>query len=894
MATTRPGSLQTPLSADIHLLGDLLGQVIREQHGEEAFTLVEQVRLAAKARRADDPDALRTLTATIETQSPEALRILIKAFSHYFQLINIAEDQQRIRVLQAREAAGSLHESVEEAISVLHGAGLDADAVRELLGRLRVRFVLTAHPSEAKRKEVLLKLRQIAGLMAYRDRQRLLPREERTLEAALVEEIEELWQTRLTRAISPTVMDEVDFGLYFLTAVIMDVVVEVMADLRAALAAAYPGAAWDELPPILRYASWIGGDRDGNPNVTPEVTLRTLAALREAARSVYLAEITFLRDHLTQSTDEAPVSTFLRYSIPVSDALERRYPGELYRQKLTLIHDRLTADGYPSSAALLDDLRLLQESLRQNRGQHVASGALQRLIEKVRLFGLGLAPLEVRQDARLHRAALAEMFRAYGISADYEALPEAEKQVLLTREIASRRPLFPPEPAFSPETNDVIATWRMIAQAQRRYGPEAIDTVIASRSEVPSDGLAMLLFASEVGVAGQVDLVPLFETIDDLRGAAEVMAALFDNPAYARYLEGRGRRQQVMLGYSDSNKDGGYFASNWQLYSAQRALAELCQERGVLLELFHGRGGSIGRGGGPTSRAILSQPPAAMRGPIKITEQGEVIAYRYSNAAIARRHLHQVLHAALLATGGQAQVEVRPAWAAAMDALAEEGRRAYRALVYETPGFLDYWRQATPIEQLPHLPIASRPVRRTPSGGFEAIRAIPWVFSWMQSRAIIPSWYGIGAALETFCAGEGGGLALLVEMYREWPFFAALLDNVELDLAKADMGIAERYAELVTDAALRARVFSAITAEHERACQFVNRIIGQERLLDHSPVIQRSIERRNPYVDPLNFIQVALLRALRDPATESGQRSALLELALSTVNGIAAGMKTTG
>jgi len=887
--------VQTPLSADIHLLGDLLGRIIREQHGEEAFALVETVRLAAKARRAGDPAALRTLTATIAAQSPEALRILIKAFSHYFQLINIAEDQQRIRVLQEREAAGALRESVEEAVAALRGAGLDAAAVRELLGRLRVRFVLTAHPSEAKRKEVLLKLRQIAEMMARRDRQRLLPREERALEAALAEEIEELWQTRLTRAVSPTVMDEVDFGLYFLTAVIMDVVVDVMADLRAALEAIYPGTAWDDLPPLLRYASWIGGDRDGNPNVTPEVTLRTLAALREAARGVYLAEIAFLRDHLTQSTDEAPVSTFLRYSIPVNDALDRRYPGELYRQKLTLIHDRLAADDYPSGAALLDDLYLLQESLRENRGRHVAGGALQRLIEKVRLFGLCLAPLEVRQDARLHRAALAEMFRAYGISAGYEALPEAEKQALLTREIASGRPLFPPEPAFSPETNDVIATWRMIAGAQRRYGPEAIDTVIASRSAAPSDGLAMLLFASEVGVAGQVDLVPLFETIDDLRGAAGVMAALFDNPAYARYLEGRGRRQQVMLGYSDSNKDGGYFAANWRLYTAQRALAELCRERGVLLELFHGRGGSIGRGGGPTSRAILSQPPAAMRGPIKITEQGEVIAYRYGNAAIARRHLHQVLHAALLAAGGRAQVEVRPAWEAAMDALAEEGQRAYRALVYETPGFLDYWRQATPIEQLPHLPIASRPVRRTPAGGFETIRAIPWVFSWMQSRAIIPSWYGIGAALKVFCTQSGeGGLPLLVEMYREWPFFAALLDNVELDLAKADMGIAGRYAELVTDGALRARVFSAITAEHERACRYVNRIIGQERLLDHSPVIQRSIERRNPYVDPLNFIQVALLRALRDPATESGQHSALLELALSTVNGIAAGMKTTG
>lgn len=896
MPTNGNDSAKNPLSVDIHLLGDLLGQIVREQHGDTAFTLVEKVRSSAKARRAGDEGALDDLVQTIEAQPPEALRVLVKAFSHYFQLINIAEDQQRIRVLREREAADGLKESIVAAVRNLAADGLDATALRELLERLRIRFVLTAHPSEAKRKEILVKLRHIADLLGDRDRMVLLPREHAALVADLAESIEELWQTRLTRAAAPSVMDEVDFGLYFLTSVIMDVTVEIMGDLRAALQEVFPESDWTDLPSIIQYASWIGSDRDGNPNVTPEVTLHTLAALRRAARTAYMQDVLFLREHLTQSEDEVPVSTFLRYSIAPDKTLDQRFPGEFYRQKLSQVHDRLAEDGYASRVDLLVDLQLVQESLRENRGQVAAGGALQRLIEKVRIFGLNLVPLEVRQDARLHRAALATLFSAYGMCDDYQALDETEKQALLTEEIASNRPLFPLEPAFDAETNGVIAMWRMIADAHRRYGTDAIDTVIASRSEAPSDALALLLFATEAGVARLLDLVPLFETIDDLHNAAGVMSVLFDNPVYAHYLQARGSRQQIMLGYSDSNKDGGYFASNWNLYQAQRSLAALCEERGIMLELFHGRGGSIGRGGGPTNRAILAQPNAAMRGPMKITEQGEVIAYRYSNAAIARRHLHQVVHAALLAAGEQTAVDVLPEWEAAMALLSEQGRLAYRGLVYEMPGFLDYWQQATPINQLSRLAIASRPVKRSAKGGFGAIRAIPWVFSWMQSRAIIPSWYGIGTALTAFCDGslECGGLPALQAMYREWPFFTALVNNVELDLAKADMGIAERYADLVTDEALRARIFGAIQAEHERACAHMNAIVGQARLLDHAPVILHSIERRNPYVDPLNFIQVALLRALGDSTLETSERNIRQDIVLSTVNGIAAGMKTTG
>ena len=890
--TSTQKEISSPLGSDIRLLGNLLGTVIREQHGEDAFQLVERVRHAAKDRRSDVAGAADELTNIISGIDLESQRILIKAFGNYFQLINIAEDQQRIRVLRERERIGKVDELINAAVRALHETGKSADEVRALLRKIRVRLVLTAHPSEAKRKEVLIKLRHIAEMMSYRDRDELLPREARHLEETILEEIEELWQTRPTRASRATVADEVDFGVYFLTSVIMDVVVDLYGDLRAALRIYYPGAHWDDLPPFLRYASWIGGDRDGNPNVTPEVTLQTLETLRVAVKQTYLDEVAFLTEHLTQSADEADVSKELREAVQNTGGVNERYPTEFYRQYMNTIQGRLRQDEYHDWIELYDDLALIESSLRRNKGRHTAGGTLRRLMEKVRLFGLHLVPLDVREDARLHANALDEMFRYYGRTDDYIGLSEADKQTLLTMEITNPRPFFPIEPNFSDATNKIIATWRMIAEAHKRYGKGVIDTYIASMSQSPSDILAMLLLAREVGVAQDIDIVPLFETIDDLHNAPEVMTTLFANQRYREQLKTRGDRQQIMIGYSDSSKDGGYLSSNWNLYTAQQNLADMCAAHGIALELFHGRGGSIGRGGGPTNQAILSQPPLSMQGGIKITEQGEVIAYRYSNAEIARRHLHQVTHAVLLAMGAPPAPEVRPEWAVAMEQLAEAGRVAYRAFVYETPGFLDYWYQATPINELANLPISSRPAKRKSGGGFSAVRAIPWVFSWMQSRAILPSWYGVGRALEGFIAG--GGLDTLREMYRQWPFFTALIENVQLDLAKADMGIAALYASLVTDDGLRDQIFSDMQAEYEHACTQVCKVIDVPELLHNSQVMQRSIERRNPYVDPLNFIQVELLRQLRAMNGDDPNFKPVMRSVLATINGVAAGMKVTG
>jgi len=887
LATSGERSL---LSTDVHWLGDLLGQTIVEQHGQAALDLVEQVRTLAKARRGSDLQADVRLQRLIDSLDLDRLRVLIKAFANYFQLINIAEDQQRIRVLDDRERGGHVEESIEAAIGTLHEHGLSADQVQALLQQINVRLVLTAHPSEAKRKEILVKLTRIAGALTRRDREKLLPRERLSLESTLREEIEELWQTRPTRPVRATVADEVSFGLFFLSGVIMDLAVDIHAELREALVQHYPEADWHNVPDILHYASWMGGDRDGNPNVTAAVTRETVETQRATARQVYAADLRRLRDYLTQSIDQVAIDSDLAASISATE--DARFPGEPYRGKLSDILRRLEADGYQDGAALLADLDLIQHSLRVHQGENVANGQLRHLIDKVRLFGLHIAPLDVREDSQRYVTALAELFAAYGLTDDYANLPEAERQALLTAEIGHQRPLFPVDPHFGPITNEVIATWRMIAEMHRRYGTAVIDTAIASMSQQPSDVLTLLLLAHEVGVADDLDLVPLFETIDDLARAPQVLAVLFENPVFRAHVRIRGDRQQIMIGYSDSNKDGGYLASNWNLYNAQHQIAEICARYGITVEFFHGRGGSIGRGGGPANRAILAQPAHSMLGRIKMTEQGEVIAYRYANPAIARRHLNQVLNATIVALGAPNKDNARPEWVAAMGKLSAIGQTTYRAFVYEAPGFLEYWQQATPIDELSTLPISSRPAKRR-QGGFGGLRAIPWVFSWVQSRAIIPSWYGVGTAFE-WLAGQPDGLVLLQQMYAEWPFFTALIENVQLDVAKADMGIAAHYADLVADEAVRQAIFAQMRDEHGRAYLLVCAITGQRELLDNSSVMKRSIERRNPYVDPLNFIQVVLLHRLRALSPDSPEYEPTLAAVQATINGIAAGMKTTG
>lgn len=880
------------LSRDIKLLGNLLGQIIQEQHGKEAFALVEEVRKTAKARRNNIPDAAEKLETLIQQTSLQDKKILTKAFANYFQLTNIAEDQQRIRVLREREKANRLKESIDTAIIDLKAKGATAADIRAILEQLRLRLVLTAHPSEAKRKEVLIKLRAITDMMRRFEREDLLPRELLDIETDLAAEIEELWQTRTIRANQTTVADEVDFGLYFITAVIMDTAVDIYDALQETLETQFPDEDWTLLPPILKYASWIGGDRDGNPNVTIDTTLETLHTLREAARRTYIAEVATLRDHFTQYADKATIEGLSSTNI-------QAYSGEPFRNAMNSIWQNLSADRYPTGSDLLKDLEAVRDSLLEYGATRVAQTTLRRLIRKVRIFGLHLTPLEIREDASLYASTVHELFKYYGIHDDYLNADETTKQQLLTQEIQNIRPLFPTNlEHFDPITQRIINMWRMVGDAHEQYGSVVIDTSIASMSKEASDILTMLLFASEVGVADNIQIAPLFETIADLRNAPDVMNTVFNNPVYKQHMENRadarGLHQQIMIGYSDSSKDGGYLASNWNLYQAQQKLTEACAEQGVLLELFHGRGGSIGRGGGPTNRAIRSQPPLSLKGGIKITEQGEVIAYRYSNRDIAYRHLQQVMNAAIRSLSKDTDYQIKPEWSQAMDVISEAGRETYRSFVYEHDGFLPYWQAATPINELSQLRISSRPAKRKSKGGFAAMRAIPWVFSWMQSRAIIPSWFGIGTAFNTFAENNENGLAILQDMYTNWRFFRTVVDNAQLDVVKADMGIAEIYSRLVEGDAVRDEMFTWIKTEHSLTYKMICAVTQQAQLLETMGAIQTSIERRNPYVDPLNYIQVDLLRQLRNSDDDSAESKAILEAVLATINGIAAGMKTTG
>ena len=884
------------LSVDIKWLGGLLGTIIREQHGEVAFQLVEDIRHLAKARRAGDHAASRQLVERLRSLNLDQQQILIKAFSNYFQLINIAEDQHRIRIIHEREATHSLYESIGGALREFKEKGKTAHEVEALLRGLSLRLTLTAHPSEAKRQEVLVKLHHIALLFNQKDRQILLPREQRKLEQTLTEKIEELWHTPPSRATRATVADEVKFGLYFITTMLMDLVVDVYDEMLAELEHYYPDHVWADMPSPLRYGSWVGGDRDGNPNVTADVTLQTIATMREVARKVYMAEVETLLNTMTQSLYEMgnhhahPSALRLPnegdFHTDAQAVME--YPNEIYRQKLNVVYLRLKHGYYDHSADLLQDLAPIGESLKQSGAYRAYQGHMGRLIRKVQLFGMHLVPLEIREDAERHAFALDELFRAYGLAYDYLKMPEADKQILLTREILNERPLFPAEPDFSPITNEVIATWRTIAKAHKQ-SLRSIDTVIASMCRRPSDVLTMLLLAKEVGIDKHIDIVPLFETVDDLANAAATMTTLLQNSTYLAQIHQRGNYQQIMLGYSDSNKDGGYLASNWSLYTAQADLAAVCQAHGITLELFHGRGGSIGRGGGPTNRSIQSAPPNSMHGRIKITEQGEVIGFRYSNPGIARRHVHQLIHAVMIASANLTTPQIDKTWHDLMDELAEEGRRAYRGLVYESEGFIEYWQQTTPIRELSHIPMSSRPAKRVASG-FSAMRAIPWVFSWMQSRAIIPSWYGVGTALATLGATH---LETMQVMYVQWDFFRNLLQNLQLDLVKADMGIAEQYATLA-EPSLRERFFNRIRDEHQLASTMVCQISQQATLMETASVLKTIIERRNPYVDPLNFIQVELLAQLRQLEEGTPEHTETLRAVLNTINGIAAGMKTTG
>ncbi|MCM2255185.1 MAG: phosphoenolpyruvate carboxylase [Vicinamibacteria bacterium] len=907
------------LSENIHRLGDLLGETLVEQEGAALFERVEHVRALAKAGRAGDEAAVARLLERLAALPLVEARGVAKAFASYFQLVNLAEEQERLRVLRERardsDASGAaMGETLAAALAELKTRGVPAAQVAALLAACRVIPVLTAHPTEAKRRTVLAKLQRVAALLERLGTESVTPQERDEATLHLREEIVALWQTDETRTTRPSVLDEVRNGLFFFENTLFDLVPRLHRRLVAALAAAYP-----ELPapaPILAFGSWIGGDRDGNPNVTPEVTE---AALREHKRTVltlYMRGLDRLHGHLS-TAERLGVSPELRASLerdaalfPEVDARSReRYPQQPYRHKLAFVYRRLEATleaasrpwradlrprpgTYADGGELIAELRLIQHSLRAHRGERLADGHLQDLVTQAETFGFHLATLDLRQHSERHAAALEEILARYG-APGYRGWPEAKKLEVLAAELRVARPLTPARLDFSAETNETVELLRLARRAHERVGPEAIDSYVVSMTRGASDVLAVLLLAKDAGVADRLDVVPLFETIDDLRAAPAILESLFAEPAYRAHLAHRGEAQQVMIGYSDSNKDGGYLTANWELHKAQRAVPAVCDRHGLKLTLFHGRGGSVGRGGGPANRAILAQPPESVQGRIKLTEQGEAITNRYANPELALRHLEQLGSAVVLASANTP----RPgpsrggAWQQALEAISEHAHAAYRELV-DRPELIPYFRATTPVDEIAHLNIGSRPSRRGAAFTLDGLRAIPWVFAWTQSRVTLPGWYGLGTAFTSWAGQDEERWALLAQMNHEWAFFRTMLDNSRMAMRKADMAIARACASLAA-AAAREVVLGRIVAEHESTERAILRLSGAADLLDDQPWLQHSIRVRNPYIDPMNYVQVALLARLR-AAQDPAEAEAIREAVLITVNGIAAGLRNTG
>jgi phosphoenolpyruvate carboxylase len=921
---------QKELSEDIHLLGDLLGRVIRHQSGIDVFELEERIRALTKARRADpEIDIDGRLQAIVSGLTLEQAELVSRAFATYFELINLAEEINRVRVLREREQAAHpqpLQESIPAAIAQLRQMGVDEYEMGKLLDKLAVELVFTAHPTQAKRRTVLSKLRRISHFLTELHMRDLLPAEQAKLLTHIRAEITSLWLTNRTRTAVITVTDEVKTGLYYVDTTIWDVMPDVYTAMIQAVVENYPSLK----PPhrFLTFGSWIGGDRDGNPNVTAEVTTETLRLHRGLAVEKHRATAVHLNRSLSISDSLAAIDArFVAALQQVKNETEHlayladRYPNEPYRLWAATLAAHLAEasrgdmvarlkglSNPPLAMKSMDDLlrplNMMNETLHQAGLEDIAHDDLAAFRQQAQVFGLHVAALDIRQYSDYNTAVLDDLFTKLGLLTGFGQMDGPARAQALSDMLQLPIPDLRQLTDLSPESQETLSLFQILKRAFDFYGVEILGQYIVSMTHGPEDILAPLLLAKWHGLCLRPDnpregltFVPLFETRADLRSAAEVMSQLFTHAAYAPHLDRIGRRQTIMIGYSDSNKDAGYMAANWELYQAQETLAAVCREYQVEIMLFHGRGGTIARGGGPANRAILAQPPGSVNGRIRITEQGEVIDERYGHPAIARRHLEQVVHATLLASADprhEVMPRVRPAWREAMDELAAISYRAYRQLIYETPALLDYWQQATPIAEINQMRIGSRPSRRTAKATFESLRAIPWGFSWMQSRHVLPGWYGVGMALETY-GRTPANLQLLQEMYADWPFFQVVIDNAQVSLAKADMGIARLYANLVEDKVVRDEIYGEIKGEFDRTVAWILRVTGQRDLLDNDRTLQRSVRRRNPYVDPMNFIQVGLLRKLRHlPEQESKTGQKMLHAIFLTINGIASGLKNTG
>ena len=914
------------LREDIRLLGRILGDTLREQEGDDVFTLVETVRQTgvrfAQEGKAED----RALFSELLNDLPrDTLSAVVRAFAYFLQLANIAEDTHHLRRRRVHDMAGAppREGTLAYALNAVANQS-DADTVHQ---RLQAFFamafispVLTAHPTEVQRQSIQRAMQAIADLMERRDRMALTPEEQSDDGARLSQLVLTLWNTRMVRPSRLRVIDEVKNGINYFNSTFFTELPRLYGKTEDTLRLRYPDKPW-ALPSFFRIGSWIGGDRDGNPFVTVDI-------LRETVRLQSAAVLAFYLDEVHALGQDLPLSQMLLSVSAELQALSDRSPDtsvqrldEPYRRALIGVYARLSATtvafesvqplraavgtgvAYTSAQEFAGDLAVMRASLETSGVASLAAGRLRRLIRAVDVFGFHMAPLDFRQNSDVHARVVAELLDRAGVCADYESLDEAARIELLHRELRGTRPLYAPYLTYSDEVRGELEIIFAAGAIRSRFGTAALPHYIISKCDGVSDMLEVALILKEAALMSGGDapklgmqVIPLFETIEDLRRAGDTMHAVLSIPLYRALVKSLGDTQEVMLGYSDSNKDGGFLTSGWELYQAEVALLKVFRSHGVTLRLFHGRGGSVGRGGGPSYQAILAQPAGTVNGQIRITEQGEVITSKYSTPDVGRRNLETLMSAAMeasLTNHGNSEAE-SVVFHPAMDRLSALAYQAYRALVYETPGFAQYFQESTPLSEIATLNIGSRPASRKSSNRIEDLRAIPWVFSWAQCRLLLPGWYGFGSAVEAWLTEVPDGMATLQEMSRTWPFFRAMLSNMDMVLAKSDLAVASRYAELVSDETLRRDIFSRIAAEWLRTRDAVLSVTGQSRLLADNPMLERSIAHRFPYMDPLNHLQIALLRRKRSQPDGTPNDERLERGIHLTINGISAGLRNTG
>jgi phosphoenolpyruvate carboxylase len=923
-ATTDISSKDLPLRDDVRLLGRILGETLRDQEGEASYQLIENVRRdAVRFRKTQDDRDRVQLEQTLDALSPSETLVVVRAFSYFSQLSNIAEDLHHNRRHRAHLKSGTppKNGSLLLALERIEEKRISKEALQAFLNSALISPVLTAHPTEVQRKSILDCQLIISRLLSERDREDMTPDDLEENEETLHRFVLILWQTRMLRTAKLTVRDEIKNGLEFYRYTFLSEIPKIYAYMEKQLEARFDKNI--RIPPLLRVGSWIGGDRDGNPFVTHDVMRDAMQQHSSLVFEHYLSETHLLGTRLSLTDRLVEVSDALRKLSDASPDKAASRTDEPYRRALILIYSRLSATAkhlghklslrppvdqhaqpYATPQEFIDDLDVMIDSLFKHGAVYLARGRLAYLRRAAEVFGFHLASLDMRQHSAIHEQTVAELFANSGDKINYKNLDEAARREALLAALQAGKPLLDYASGSLDRYGEVaqseLRIMQAAAQIHHRFGRAALPNHIISKTDAVSDMLELALMLQQSGLLEDgdtpvlhVNIIPLFETIDDLRGCAAIMDDLFAIPYYQKLLASRGNTQEVMLGYSDSNKDGGYLTANWELYKAEVELVKVFAKYNIELRLFHGRGGTVGRGGGPSYEAILAQPPGSVNGQIRITEQGEVISSKYSNPEIGRRNLETLIAATMEATllHHHGADSTMPEYHRIMEALSREAYAAYRKLVYETPGFTEYFFTATPIREIAELNIGSRPSSRKASDEIADLRAIPWVFSWGLNRTLLPGWFGFGSAVKQFIAREGdSGLAQLQAMYKNWEFFRGLMSNMDMVLSKTDMGIASSYAELVEDVDLRERIFGAINSEWESTVEMLFAVTGNTSLLQDNPAFARSLLTRTPYIDPLNHLQVALLQRHRN-----GDKNELVKRAIHlTINGIATGLRNSG